>query len=237
MAFPDYAYDLYEDFEDATRTGWTTVNPDTNVDEESTVQKFYGSQSMEIDTDGATAGKDVAYAYYDRGSAQSVDISVGFWFYHDSYTDAFIAPDHIINLGAGIGDSFNTTCRILYDRSGGDPIINLAGATSSGTISLSLATWYWITVKAVVNSTCTLRVYDTSENLVGSEQTCTGKNNNWRYLNFGLLGVLDMSDTNVNFYWDEIVVDWTAADYPLLGWESAGGIVLHSSNYSRQRRI
>ena len=83
-----------------------------------------------------------------------------------------------------------------------------------------------------------MRVYDTSENLVGSEQTCTGKDNDWRYLNFGLLGNLDMSDTNVNFYWDAIVADWTDATYPLLGWETAeGGIVQHSFYYNRRRRI
>ncbi len=224
MAFPDYAYDLYEDFEDGTRTGWTTVDPDTNVDEESAAQKRYGSQSCEIDTDGATGGKDAPYIYYNYGSGQSGNMSLGFWFYLPSITDTFWGPNNVfLNFGTAAGNPFGHILRVFIDCDTNVTTIWMSGDDSSGTVTLTEGNWHWVTIKVISGGTCLLRVYNTSETLIGSEQSCTGKSNNWQYFNFGILQAIPgMSDTNIKFYWDDIVMDWTDATYPLLGWESGG---------------
>jgi len=98
MAFPDYDYDLYEDFEDALGAGWTEVDPDNNINPQDTDAEYYGVQGMSIDLDGDTANKDIAYIYYDCG-VDRTPLSLGFWWHLPSTTDTWWGGDVVCSVG------------------------------------------------------------------------------------------------------------------------------------------
>jgi hypothetical protein len=75
-------------------------------------------------------------------------------------------------------------CAVDAQNTAGQHEILLRSAAASNNVSsvINIApdTWYWVTVLAHRNNTCTLRVFnaDTGAELSGSGVTCTGSNNN-----------------------------------------------------------
>jgi len=86
------------------------------------------------------------------------------------------------------------------------------GGGSSGTVTISAATWYWATAKAVQSGTCTLAIYSASGVQVGSNQTVIGSANQPFYHSLG--GIASSSGTG-DTYVDDFVIDKTTAAFPL----------------------
>lgn len=87
------------------------------------------------------------------------------------------------------------------------------GGGTSGTVTISAATWYWVTIKAVQSGTCTLAIYNgTSGAQIGSNQTLAGSANQPYYHNIG--GIASTSGTG-DTYIDNFVIDKTTATFPL----------------------
>ena len=80
--------------------------------------------------------------------------------------------------------------------------------------AMSSATWYWVTVQVVQNSTCTLRVYNDAGSQVGSDATGTAPNNAFRKL-FPFNYNAQLSDGTLEMYMDDLVIDYADATYPL----------------------
>lgn len=218
--------DVYEDFEDALGAGWTETDTDTNVAPNSTTQKKEGAAAAEFDFNGVTDGGESSYLGYDIGGA--VDpASYGFWLYCDGGADATFT--HELIALASVPTSMGTyACKLyLYRSAAGAYAIRFRGASGYDTDSaISTATWYWVTVKTVRNDTCSMNIYSAAQALL-YERTVTGYDNGGLdSLTFGSGGT-----TNVNekIYFDELVIDWTSAAFPLLGWAVGGGAVAPTS--------
>jgi hypothetical protein len=80
MAWPDFSYDIYEDFEDALAGTWTETDPDTNINPLDNTAEKNGTYGLSIELNGATAGGEASYlGYQDTGYRNAA--SIGFWFY------------------------------------------------------------------------------------------------------------------------------------------------------------
>lgn len=86
-------------------------------------------------------------------------------------------------------------------------------ANTNGTI-LTADTWYRFHISYNQNATCYARAYTTNGVLVGSEVTETAPNSPWRYFNLGHYNS-ETADGATVFYWDDVIIDWTTATYPL----------------------
>lgn len=137
--------------------------------------------------------------------------SVGFWFRVTALTDSTYAVGYAAGEGILSGTAIIT---LRMSRSGSAYTILLHQPTTpadSGTVSVSIDTWYWISIKVVRNGTCLLRVYDTSSALVGSEQSLAGSDYNFWYHYFpGASG-----SATGNYYIDDFVINNDTAPFPL----------------------
>ncbi len=203
MAFPDYDYDWYEDFEDALSGSWSETDAGSVLDPQSTDAEYRGVQGAKHDWNGGNA----ATLHLALGGSYS-HISVGFWFKTPNNTNG-----HIMFQDAA------EDVRLYYYNA----YFALRGLDWAANINATVNTWYWVTIDIVQNSISTIRVYDTSHNQVGSDGTVTAYNAAITTLDF--FG--DVDDNVTVQYLDEVVIDTTDATWPLLGWETAaGGIVV-----------
>lgn len=154
---------------------------------------------------------DPAHLLYDWASAKS-NLSLGFW---------FKAPTAFL----GVYDEHDLcVVRNSYGERG--PWIKCCDANAvtiklftpeqnySAGISISVNTWYWITLKVVKNDKSYLRVYDTSSAQVGSEVNRTMSNRDSYGLEFGSV-IGGARDNGGTFYYDDLIIDWTDATFPL----------------------
>lgn len=97
--------------------------------------------------------------------------------------------------------------------------------TYSTSISLSPDTWYWITWKYTANTAVNgfrVTVYDTSGNQVGTEKVRPTYNDTGVYeVNWGSFSGYSQSDATT-LYFDDLLLDWTDATYPLGPGEGGG---------------
>jgi len=91
--------------------------------------------------------------------------------------------------------------------------VGFSGGSNNG-VALVTDTWYWITAKIVKNSTSYISVYDTTRTLVKTEVTGTAANQDTRFISLGR-GLNETADNSILVYWDDLVLDWTDATYPL----------------------
>jgi hypothetical protein len=240
MAFPDYSYDVYEDFEDALGAPWTEVDGDNNLDPNNAAAKYYGSYGMRINDVGDTAGKDIAYILGNFGAAKTA-ISIGFWYKIPNASDAWWGAHKKIIFGQD-NDGYPFIVEMYDAQQGAAPYIRIRNdGTYSDPINLTVNTWYWVTIKAVQNDTCYMRAYNEDHDQVGNEVTVTGEDKTCQYLFFGNVTAPAWDDTGLNIDWDDLVIDYTDATFPLLGWETggeppAGGITTQAAAYLRGYR-
>jgi hypothetical protein len=85
-------------------------------------------------------------------------------------------------------------------------------------ITIAPDRWYWITGKWVLNSDLSLRVYDDAGRQVGAEQRYTGSavSDRITLVSVGSFIGPNDSDTRGALRFDDVVLDWTRAVYPLL---------------------
>jgi hypothetical protein len=238
MAFPDYAYDMYEDFEDDLGASWTETDPDTNIDVANAAAKYYGALGMAEDSRGSGSPADIAHIRYNMG-AEKTDLSVGFWFRGATIA----AATSIQSIFAWATATLTVNLRAYYYKASGVytfRLRNAAGTWSAVQKTISPATWYWMTLDLNKNDVSTLRIYDTAGAEVDAANVCnvTASNNACQYLFWGAI-VTGADEAFVN-YFDDLVVDWTDATFPLLGWEAAGGgavIPVMMASYKRAWRV
>ncbi len=203
MAFPDYDYDYYEDFEDALSGDWSETDPNNVVDGQSTDAEYRGSQGAKHDWNGGNTGT----LHLALGGTYA-NFSIGFWFKLPNNTNGIIMFQ---DAGQNI--------RLYYY----DSYFRLRGTDwTATTIAATQNTWYWLTLDMVRNGISTLRVYDTNDNQVGSDSTVTAYNAAMSVVDF--FGGADDNPTAA--YLDEVVVDITDATWPLLGWETGAGDIV-----------
>jgi len=136
--------------------------------------------------------------------------STGFWY------QCTVLDNNTYTQVAGLGESEAPSAVIALVRvenNGGTYTIFLShSGGNSGTITISAATFYWVTVKYIQNGTCSISVFNTSGSQVGSTQTLAGQNKSPFYHNFGCLTSLSGSGDD---YIDDYVIDKTTAAFPL----------------------
>lgn len=219
MAWPDFTYDLYEDFEDALGASWSETDADNNLNPADATAKYNGAQGMSVNYRGDTAGANISNILYNSGGERTA-ASIGFWFRGPSIG----SNADVVIAGVSIATDTNNV-RIYYTRVTG-PVyrLRLRGTGFSANVkTVQPNTWYWVTLNYVKNDTCTLRVYgtDTVEIDAATSVTCTANNNVCNYFAFGARG--GATDEDIENWFDDIVIDWTDSTFPLLGWETAAG--------------
>lgn len=239
MAFPDYTYDIYEDFEDAVGGTWSETDADANINSADTAAKYYGAKGLSLNWRGATEGYDTSYISLDLGATRDT-FSLGFWYYVPTTTGATIAVIAMRTSATTGGGTTSSNIRFYFNRASGVysmKLRNLAGDYSANIKTLPASgAFYWVTIKHVRNATSTLRVYDTAGDEVDAATECsvTASDNANRYL----VWYTGAYDEDVNFFIDDVVVDYTDATYPLFGWETGGGgtVVPQIMTYYRRLR-
>jgi hypothetical protein len=216
MAWPDFDYDIWEDFEDGTlETGLTEDDTGGFLTIADTEQYKVGTHAMEIDHNSKNASATIDY------QSLVASTSFGFWYRTGSNLSDFGSGPNFFRVDHwGEGQLL-----VLVDeKSAGDntrQIRCFSKPSNTNTIPVSDSTWYWITLKFTLNGTCYLSVYDTSENLVGEEKSFAMGDYTVGYTVFQL-GAYGATAWSCKTYWDGYVIDKTDASYPLLGWESGG---------------
>jgi len=208
MAWPDFAYDIYEDFEDSTlAAGLTESDAGGEFDFPDSAQYYMGSNSASDSLDGAEA-----FIYFEAPDS----FSYGFWFRTGTYGNWAGGPWIIRLLSVASGSLY----RIIDEDNTGSSANQFMCIEDSDVITRSSGTWYWCTGKLVRNGTCYFRVYDTAHAQVGSEMSYAMPNTEFGHFQLGS----SIAFTNASIvYFDAFVVDTTDATYPLLGWETAAG--------------
>lgn len=218
--FHGQTVDVAEGFEGTfPNTGWTETDASGKLSQSATAT-FEGTYGMLYDPTGAAD----ACVSYDTG-ADRASLSLGFWFWMPTYTGWG---------GLGIMTSVRNAAtdevlRICAGRNAGSSAYEIAVRSNAGTFStvigIAPSTWYWVTAKLVNGGNLTLSVYDTSHVLVGTQTVACGSFSG-RHVSVGAYSAFVAT---ANAYWDDIVIDYTAAAFPLLGWDAGGG--------NRRRRL
>ena len=218
--FHGQTVDLHQGFEAPLGAGWTETDPDNNVNPQDAAAKYAGSYGASFNLNGNTAGGESSYLGYDIGGAQD-PISAGFWFYAAPGSATFLLE---LFAPSAVPTNMGTYCaKIYYARSaGGDYAIRWRGGSGfSDDIAITSGAWYWITVYTARNATSTINVYTAAHNLVDTKNVTGFDNGGIDSICFGVGGSYDQ---DVSIYFDDVVVDWTDATFPLLGWTVGGGI-------------
>jgi hypothetical protein len=209
MAWPDYTYNIFENFEDATlESGLTLTDTSGAVTIPSSAQYYIDTHSMALNLSGLTVRANISYGNCGNTA------SFGFWYRSGSY-GGWAGGPMIFNLKS---NAYGNLIQMIDERSAGDNTRRIRCNNQS--IEVSDYTWYWLTVKFDRNATGYFRVYDTSGNIVGSAQSfsCVDYAADEGFY----LGSWGGSHSCV-VYFDALVVDTTNANFPLLGWETESG--------------
>jgi len=217
VAWPDYTYDLFEDAEDSTlASGMSEIDTAGKLTLASTAQYYEASHAHQC-----VHGSDTTVDYLEYEFTPAVSkVSIGLW-YRTSTPGAWSGgPAFIEVIQTGVA----TLARLADQRSGGTNNRQICPyGNDTYVVNCADSTWYWITLYYENGANMKFRVYDTSHNLVGSEQECDPLAD----ANAGTIRIgATFGDTNQSgaySYLDGIVIDKTDATFPLLGWETAAG--------------
>jgi hypothetical protein len=153
-----------------------------------------------------TANLQIEYSQFSFSSSYS-SVSAGFFFYAGIPTGdpTYYNPFNVGNPG-------NEYCApqwryngIHLETKGGD----------SADVNVSSYKWYWITIKYVQNGTSYMSVYDpTNWSLVGTV-THTLLDFPATVMQFGQMHA-QIGQAGSYYYFDDILIDWTTATFPLL---------------------
>jgi hypothetical protein len=223
--------DVYEDFEDALGAGWTETDVNSVLNPNDSAAKYAGTNGMSWDPTGAYA----AQVVYDTGSNRS-SVSLGYW---------FRLPTQAIWEYGGVSpfimdDGASENCRLYFGGTGASPQVynarlrNNVGTYSSEIIIPASNVWYWITIQMVQNGNLSLSIYNASQAQVGSTVTVAAGNLTFRTFRLQSSSLVSTIPT----YWDDFILDYTDATFPLLGWSVAGAgtsIPAMMAHYARLR--
>lgn len=133
-------------------------------------------------------------------------VSIGFWM----YLTAFVNYKEVIVVRA-VTDPWGAI-KLKVHTSDAALVAEISPDTS-GTIGLSVTTWYWVTMKFTTTNT-QLAIYNTSGTQVGSTLTGTAIASGAvvDVIDFGAQG-FDTQTTSI--YLDDILIDTTDATFPL----------------------
>lgn len=214
--------DLWQDFEGALDAAGLEAN-DHNASATWTVTGVgktvdAAAQMDMISTVGGVTDTGVQGLVMDNNTATGViqcELStapttqtVGFWFRSTAMTDGGSDPIY----SAGETSTTDAIIRFRMNRSGSTYTVHLFNGTStSGTVTISINTAYWATLKVVRNGTCLMQIYDTGGSQVGSEQSLTGQDRQFFY---HLFPGAAFSSTGARHV-DNFVIDQDGATYPL----------------------
>jgi len=215
--FHGQTVDMHEDFEDALDGSWVETDNDNNIDPNSAAAALAGSAGMLLNLRGDTAGGEDAFLGYDIGSAQT-SMSYGI-----RLKLATSGTDYIFDTLAHSRDQNAMgvfTTKIYLQRTGGVYKIRIRG-TAFADITVASATVYWVTVQSVQDDTSTMNVYGTDTVLVDSVTVTGGSGATNDAITLGTDTPLDL---DLDFYFDDLVADWTDATFPLLGWDVGGAV-------------
>lgn len=199
------------DAHDNIGTGtWTITDASSKLSlstsgESNTLHKVNGTS--DTGTNGLArdwTGGIAAIVYYEPAAAHDT-ATMAFWYKSASPTT--FKSTYICRVGSVqmIG--------VKFARDGGNPYFKLIGTgTTDGSATMAAATWYWISLKAVRNSTCTLKIYSGAGVLL---DTITGTAANNTGNRFYLGDASGGSDVATSDYFDDFVLDWTSAANPL----------------------
>lgn len=227
----DITVDLWQDFDfttlDTTNLGtndhatggtWTITDPNSRLSTSTSAEKIStglisgnsdsgGTRGLRYDSPADFNAGVVAYEY----ASTHTTISFGFWFrFPAEYVGTFEGgqPD-ILYVENALGT--NELYVKLTDNNQGQLILFTAEAGGSTTIDVEPDTWYWITAK--YSTTHSLRVYDVDGTQVGAEKTRTGSAQASTIASLGNL--IGDEGGGGPFDYDDWVMDWTSATFPL----------------------
>lgn len=138
-------------------------------------------------------------------------LSIGFWFTFGGDGGNFDTIDHVgfykLTGGYFIAQTFSDKIRAHGDNGGGSVV--------GDDITLVPGTRYWITMKHIAAGLCSLQVYNTSGVLIGSSSVTISSSGPCTGLQFGRIDNHTVSATNTTNIIDNIIVDFTNAQFPL----------------------
>lgn len=200
------------DANDNTSTGsWSVTDTGAQLSTSSTGQKSFTSL-INGSSDSGTRGMAKVYTSaatasptFDIGSGNTkANVSHSFWFRYSG--------NPTINKRVSLLYGTSTECLRADFQYLTDTIGFNGGANSNG-VALSENTFYRIEIDFTQNATCYGRVYSVMDAQVGDEFTATGANQAMRY--WQIFGSAEAVDSGITLYWDNLIIDWTDATYPL----------------------
>lgn len=195
-------------------SGAFSINPASEQTTPGTINSMPDSGSRGLVHNGSSGG-DARVLWSFNSASRPGAISFGFWFKVGSaFTGSYDEHDIFVarrNLG---GTNYYVK---LSDNDGPRIFLFAENHDYSPGINISTETWYWITGKWVLNSDLSLRVYDDSGNQVGAQQRYTGSTITDKIIHFAVGSWIGPTDGNTQgvLRFDDFVVDWTDATYPL----------------------
>lgn len=248
----DITVDLWQDFEFATLnttnlaandhvTGgtWTITDPNSRLSTSTSAEKVSpGTFSGNSDASGARGLRYESPVDFQEGivtyeyASTHATVSFGFWFkFPAEYVGSFEGgqPD-IIYVENALGT--NELYVKLWDDGSSHLVLFTAEAGYSTNVNVSPDTWYWITVK--YSTTHTMRVYDEAGAQVGTEKTRTGSAQVSTQASLGNL--IGDEGGGGPFDYDDWVMDWTDATFPLGPPAASGASPKYVSVQSQRNR-
>lgn len=181
--------------QDDKSLGGLLVNGTTDTGHTNAMQRTSGSASA-------------ASVAFDLQTANSKPAwSIRYWWKYQGTFGANRRLNKVFGTASGAFPRLDITYNTKY--------VQFSGLVNSNASALASNTWYLITAKYTSNGTCYARAYDTNLVQVGQEITDTGHNSNPRYLHVPSDAV-ETTESTVKFFYDDIMIDWTDATYPLL---------------------
>jgi len=128
MAWPDFAYDHYENAEDATLDGWAETDPDGVLTLADATLPYNGSGSHSCVID--TLNSDT----YLEGIHTAAAASIGFWFYTGTWNNG-----DSIQWFRLSNDGYGTLLRLKLSNNAG--VYTIADIDSADSVTVAAATW------------------------------------------------------------------------------------------------
>jgi hypothetical protein len=212
-AWPDFAYDIYENFEDSSLA--VGIGSAGNVTVPSADYAHGGTGSGKI-----TSSNEASYfSYY----LNLTNFSTGFWV----RTPATITPNNryqFLILENSVGD-WIIDSEFVND---GGYQFQISNSTDIVYAPASTSTWYWVTVQYLRNQNMSVNIYNESHSLLGNYSFSAPNYNSGNIF----LGPSWASVSSGIGYYDDWVIDATDATFPLLGWElNTDSVYPQFSNY------
>jgi hypothetical protein len=228
--FPYIPYDMYIDFEHDTvgaamnatelaasshgaAGAWSVLDPSNLLTTQSAAQEPSNALT------GDTGNRGMAYSLANGGAgniqwslpASQSTFSFGLW-YKTGQPGPWVEGPHLVTLynwGAG------NLLRLSDERSSGNNARQIRVSPLDNAVTVTDNTWYWLTMKWTQHGAGTFNVYDTSFNLVGSVNFTDTFNSPAQAI---LLGNTSPTpgQPGITTYYDDFIIDYTDANFPLL---------------------